>query len=95
MKILRPEELRAMSTNKLNDCYHQIKKELEHYQAKTHYYYDERIAEYDDKMNFAKTQEECHEYYIQLIYWMARKLNDAVVEYLANINVLDYINLIK
>lgn len=95
MKILTPEELRAMSPSMRYACYDSIKKGLETYQAKTHPYYDERIAEYDHKVDAAKNQEECTESYIQLIYWMARKLNDAVVNYLANINVLDYINLIK
>lgn len=95
MKTITPEELMRMSPSELNASYHTIKKELEHYQAKTHPYYDNRIEEYDIKVDAAKTQEECTNAYIQLIYWMSRKLTDAVVSYLSSINVLDYINLIK
>lgn len=95
MKVITQDELRKMSTSELNASYTTIKQALEHYQAKTHPCYDIRISEYDSKMDAAKTQEECTESYIQLIYWMARKLTDAIVSYLNSINALDYINLIK
>lgn len=100
MEIYSRKELAAMAKVQLltiqEECNTIIEKFKPYFSdAEDWEFFYKLCATYDEKMNAAKTEEECHAIYINYVWRLQVQANDALDHYLLTINFLDVAKLLK
>ena len=100
MKIYSKTELATMNKAQLSTIQEECNTLIEKFKsylddAEDWEFFYEVCARFDKKMNAAKTEEECHEIYINYLWRLQVQANDALNHYLLTINFLDVAKLLK